>query len=570
MKFLLALGVLLSAASSWAAPEKSDELTAFYGSPVVVGNQRLTFAQLRSRQEAVVLSLRQPLEGQTRVTVAAWGRENVLLLQDDSFEVKSGREIEPLHDGSALVPSQAPVLRVDDAVQVVPITSIGDNASVTARYTLQNTGQTPLDVSVDSTSCGCTSAKLDKNRLGPNESTTLVATMHADDERLVRVTLSTSDPAQPRLMVALQSKRVFTSFQPPSPLSLFGEKGQRTTDTTDVELPAGWKVGSIRTTPSWLETTLRSASPAGGAKTGDLVRYRLSVTVPDSAPEGTLQGQVRLDLKGAPLQFLSVPVNGFVSNDVAVSPRVVVLNDSPLGVARRVVVVHGPQPFSIRAVTSDMTGFQARFEPSIKAKAHAVELLVPVQGKKADPFFERVKVALSDGRTLPLDITGTVGEGQLPTLAQGITLNAPAPTFSGIDSNGKVVSSSDFKGRSNVLLTFFPHCFTGGCESHLSSLRDADRAIEVTGTRVVAVSTDDPSQVRAFAKQLHLPFPVLSDPSRKIALAFGAVQNTTEAPSRLSFLIDKSGKVRWIDTDVHVRTHGADVLAMIHQLRLTP
>jgi len=296
MKFLLALGVLLTAAPSWAALEKSDELTAFYGTSVAVQSERLTFAQLRSRQEAAVLSLRQPLEGQTQVAVVAWGRENVLLSHDDFFEVKSGREIEPLYDGRALVPSRAPVLRVDDAVQVVPITSIGDNASVTAHYTLRNTGKTPLNISVNSTSCGCTSAQLDKNLLQPNESTTLVATMHADDERLVRVTLSTNDPAQPRLMLALQSKRIFTPFQPPTPLSLFGEKGQRTTDTTDVELPAGWKVGPIRATPSWLETNLRPTSPAGGAKTGELVRYRLSVTVPDSAPEGTLQGQVRLPL----------------------------------------------------------------------------------------------------------------------------------------------------------------------------------------------------------------------------------------------------------------------------------
>ena len=226
----------------------------------------------------------------------------------------------------------------------------------------------------------------------------------------------------------------------------------------------------------------------------------------------------------------------------------------------------GPEPFSIRAISSAVPGFKARFEPSIRAKAHAVELLIPVRGERGSPFFSRVKVAISDGRQLPLDITGTVGKGTLPALAQGIVLNAPAPAFVGTDTKGRTISLSHFKGSSNVLLTFFPHCFTGGGESHLASLRDANRAIEATGTRIVAVSTDNPVQVRAFANQLHLPFPVLSDTSRKIALTFGAVQSAADAPSRISFLIDKSGVVRWIDTDVHVLTHGADVLAEIHEL----
>lgn len=134
----------------------------------------------------------------------------------------------------------------------------------------------------------------------------------------------------------------------------------------------------------------------------------------------------------------------------------------------------------------------------------------------------------------------------------------------------QTVLSSGFKGRSNVLLTFFPHCFNGGCESHISSLRDIYPSLQVSGTQVVAVSSDEPAQVRAFDQELHLPFPVQSDTNRKIALLFGAVQNATEAPSRLSFLIDKAGIVRWIDTNVRVQTHGADVLAHIKELGLTP
>ena len=477
--------------------------------------------------------------------------------------------MEAIYNGTALVPNApAPALHIEDAVQIVPITSLGDDAQVIAHYTLTNTGKTPLDVSVASTSCGCTGATLDKNTIEAGGSATLTATMHASDERLVRVTLQSSDAANPQPMLAIQSKRTFAPFQVPSPVSLFGEKGQIISANTQFELPVGWKIARVVASPDWLQTKLEPQAANVNAPATTLPRYALAVTAPASAPEGTLSGQIKLELSGAPLQSLSVPVGGFVSNDISASPRLISLKDSPQGLARRVVVIHGPRPFSIRAITSPLQGFEAHFEPTIEAKAHAVELVIPVSGTTGAAFFERAAVTLSDGRELPLDIMGSVGEGVLPTLAAPVVLNAPAPVFSGTDADGKTIASGDYIGKSNLLLTFFPHCFTGGCESHLSSLRDAAPALAATGTRVVAVSTDDGAQVKAFGAQLGLPFPVISDTSRQIALAFGAVQNKTEAPSRISILIDKRGIVRWIDTDVHVHTHGADVLSKINELGL--
>ena len=453
-------------------------------------------------------------------------------------------------------------------MQIVPITSLGDDAQVIAHYKLTNTGTTPLDVSVASTSCGCTGATLDENTIEAGGSATLTATMHASDERLVRVNLQSSDAANPQPMVAIQSKRTFAPFQVPSPVSLFGEKGQVISTGTEFELPIGWKIARVVASPAWLQTKLQPQAANANGKTDSLPRYALAVTAPASAPEGTLSGQIKLELEGAPLQSLSVPIGGFVSNDISASPRLISLKDSPQGVARRVVVIHGPRPFSICAITSPLQGFEARFEPTIEAKAHAIELVIPVIGKTGDSFFGRAAVTLSDGRELTLDIMGSIGTGVLPALAAPVVLNAPAPLFAGLDADGKTVASRDYVGKSNLLLTFFPHCFTGGCESHLSSLRDAAPALAATGTRVVAVSTDEAAQVKAFAAQLGLPFPIVSDTSRQIALAFGAAQSKSEAPSRISVLIDKRGIVRWIDTDVHVQTHGADVLSKINELGL--
>ncbi len=566
--FLLGLCLLSSGTVVFAQP-LADPFAAFVAAPVVSQRQTVSLAQLAKIGKPALLNLREPLNGSKSAMVIAWGKDGVLLSMDGAFVFQTIAQAEALYDGNALVPTlPASALQIENAMQVVPITSLGDDAQVIAHYAVRNTGATPIDVSVASTSCGCTGATLDKSTIEAGGSAILTATMHASDERLVRVTLNSNDAANPHPIVGIQSKRTFAPFQVPSPVSLFGEKGQIISANTEFELPVGWKVARVVASPDWLQTKLEPQAAVANANATALPRYRLAVTAPVSAPEGTLSGQIKLELTGAPVNSLSVPISGFVSNDISASPRLISLKDSPQGLARRVVVIHGPRPFSIRAIKSPLKGFEAHFEPTIEARAHAVELVVPVAGQVGAAFFERAAVTLSDGRELPLDIMGSVGEGTLPSLAAPVVLNALAPKFSGLDADGKTVASTDYLGKSNLLLTFFPHCFTGGCESHLSSLRDAYPALAATGTRVVAVSTDDAAQVKAFATQLNLPFPVVSDTSRQIALAFGAAQNKSEAPSRISILIDKRGIVRWIDTDVHVKSHGADMLSKINELSL--
>ena len=566
---LLLLGLCLLSSGTFAlAQPPADPFAAFVEAPVASQRQTVPLAQLAKRGQMALLSLREPLNGSKSAMAVAWGDDGVLLSVEGGFVFQTMAQAEALYDGNALVPTlPASALQIEQAVQVVPITALGDDAQVVAHYTLRNIGTAPLEVAVASTSCGCTGATLDKSTIEAGGSAKLTATMHASDERLVRVTLNTSDPAQSHPIVAIQSKRSFAPFQVPSPVALYGEKGQSISAQTEFELPIGWQVARVVASPEWLQAKLEPQAAPANAPAGALPRFQLAVTAPESAPEGTLQGQVKLELAGAPLESLSVPVGGFVSNDISASPRLISLKDSPQGVARRIVVIHGPRPFSIRSITSPLKGFEARFEPTIAAKAHAVELLVPVSGKEGDSFFERAAVQLSDGRELPLDILGSIGAGTLPALAANVHLNASAPAWSGTDTNGKTVSLASLRGQ-NVLLTFFPHCFTGGCESHLASLRDAYPALQKSGTQVVAVSTDDAPTVAAFARELKLPFPVVSDANRQIALAYGVVQNATEAPSRVSVLVDKNGIVRWIDTDVHVQTHGADVLAVIGKLGL--
>ena len=149
-----------------------------------------------------------------------------------------------------------------------------------------------------------------------------------------------------------------------------------------------------------------------------------------------------------------------------------------------------------------------------------------------------------------------------PALAVG----QRAPDFLLPDMNGQLRHLSELRGQSNVLLTFFPKCFTGGCSNHLTSLRDKRAEFEAASTQIWAVSIDPADVQIAFARSLSLPFPLLPDTGRHLSFLYDAAKSVDDLSARQSVLIDKTGVVRWIDKDVHVQTHGPDVLSKIGEL----
>ena len=168
--------------------------------------------------------------------------------------------------------------------------------------------------------------------------------------------------------------------------------------------------------------------------------------------------------------------------------------------------------------------------------------------------------------------------GETPLLApmlekDGIPIHVgqPAPEFIVVDIYGKSWSLSDFRGKKNLLLTFFPKCFTGDCANHLSSLRDHQSEFDDLNTQIIAVSVDPAEGEKgqlAFAKQWRLTFPLIPDTNRTLCKLYGAVTTYQNLASRQSVLIDKNGIIRFIDRKVNVRSHGADMLSQMSDLGL--
>jgi peroxiredoxin Q/BCP len=153
-----------------------------------------------------------------------------------------------------------------------------------------------------------------------------------------------------------------------------------------------------------------------------------------------------------------------------------------------------------------------------------------------------------------------------PSGAQTPKVGDPAPDFEMKGSDGKIYRLSDFKGKQVVVLAWFPKAFTGGCTAECKSLRANGAEIRKFDVAYFTASCDDPEENKRFAESLELDYPVLSDPKRKTAAAYGVVKDSKGNPARRTFYIGKDGKILHLDAAVKTGSHGEDVAAQLKEL----
>ena len=77
----------------------------------------------------------------------------------------------------------------------------------------------------------------------------------------------------------------------------------------------------------------------------------------------------------------------------------------------------------------------------------------------------------------------------------------------------------------------------------------------------------DPAEVNEkFAESLELDYPILSDPGKDVARAYGVVSGDRTNASRWTFYIGKDGKILFIDKQVNTSTAGRDLAAKLADL----
>ena len=142
----------------------------------------------------------------------------------------------------------------------------------------------------------------------------------------------------------------------------------------------------------------------------------------------------------------------------------------------------------------------------------------------------------------------------------------PASGFEAQDQHGRTVALADFKGKSAVVLYFYPKDDTPGCTAQACSLRDGFQAIQAAGAVILGVSADGRASHKAFAEKHGLPFSLLADPDRRIIGAYGVKMPLLGMSRRVTFLIDRQGVIRKVVTDTRTKDHDQQVLQLLKGL----
>ncbi|ADX68038.1 MULTISPECIES: thioredoxin-dependent thiol peroxidase [Weeksella] len=140
-----------------------------------------------------------------------------------------------------------------------------------------------------------------------------------------------------------------------------------------------------------------------------------------------------------------------------------------------------------------------------------------------------------------------------------------APEFSGVDQNGKLVSSIDYQGK-KIVVFFYPKASTPGCTAEACNLRDNEAALAAKGYSIIGVSADSVERQKKFAEKYSLPFPLLADEDHTILNAFGVwgpkkfMGREYDGIHRTTFLINEEGIIDEVISKVKTKEHAKQIL----------
>jgi len=127
-----------------------------------------------------------------------------------------------------------------------------------------------------------------------------------------------------------------------------------------------------------------------------------------------------------------------------------------------------------------------------------------------------------------------------------VNVGDTAPDFTLTSQKGENVTLSQFRGKKNVVLYFYPKDETPGCTREACTFRDSFELFTDLGAEVIGVSADTVESHKAFTEHHGLPFTLLSDVDNAVRKLYGATSTLGLIPGRVTFIIDKEGVVRHV------------------------
>ncbi|MGH0034455.1 MAG: peroxiredoxin family protein [Myxococcota bacterium] len=149
--------------------------------------------------------------------------------------------------------------------------------------------------------------------------------------------------------------------------------------------------------------------------------------------------------------------------------------------------------------------------------------------------------------------------------ATALEVGDPAPDFALQGSDGKTYSLADYRGSTPVVLAWYPQAFTSGCTLECKSLTEDGHLVRAFGVPYFMASVDQSDRNVRFASQMKADFPLLSDPTKETARAYGVLHQERFA-LRTTFYIGSDGRILRIDRNVDPANAARDIAAALESL----
>jgi mycoredoxin-dependent peroxiredoxin len=140
----------------------------------------------------------------------------------------------------------------------------------------------------------------------------------------------------------------------------------------------------------------------------------------------------------------------------------------------------------------------------------------------------------------------------------------PAPDFTLPSTVGDKVTLSDYRGKKNVLLLFYPLDFSPVCSVENRQCAEMLPTKGADDVAVLGISVDSLWAHKAFAAQNNIEYPLLADfhPKGEVAKKYGVYLEDKGIAARTAFVIGKDGKIKdVIASDIPVARDIGQLLA---------
>lgn len=142
-----------------------------------------------------------------------------------------------------------------------------------------------------------------------------------------------------------------------------------------------------------------------------------------------------------------------------------------------------------------------------------------------------------------------------------------APDFTLPSQMGDNVKLSEYFGKKNIVLYFYPKDETTGCTKEACAFRDSYEVFTRLDAEVLGVSGQSVQSHKSFVTHYGLPFLLLSDEDNKVRELYGVPATMGIIPGRVTYIIDKKGVVRYIfNSQYHPTQHVEEATKILEKL----